>query len=48
MSEADPTSENVLIFAFLVVLGGAVLIVYIVAKTEFHYLPERYVLKTTP
>lgn len=34
--------ENMLIFAFLGVLSGAVLVIYIVVKTEFHYLPERY------
>lgn len=32
--------ENLLIFAFLGVLSGAMMIVYIVVKTEFHYLPE--------
>jgi hypothetical protein len=35
-------NENLLIFAFLLVLAGAVLVVYLVVKSEIHYIPERY------
>lgn len=42
-SSETPTNENLLIFAFIVVLSGAVMVVYVVVRAEFHYLPERWV-----
>eukprot|EP00026_Physarum_polycephalum_P000532 Phypoly_transcript_00533.p1 GENE.Phypoly_transcript_00533~~Phypoly_transcript_00533.p1 ORF type:complete len:579 (+),score=54.52 Phypoly_transcript_00533:2748-4484(+) len=40
LPEGNEGNENLLIFAFLLVLAGAVLVIYLVVKSEIHYIPE--------